>query len=144
MKTLCPFFLCTSEYNFVIRSQGECRETLNWLASHSFNSGNVVSSTQWKWLIQFTKSLSKYRCNKTLAFKYKFPGYKITSLKKCLLTKNCGCCSCSQKISCCTGVVSTCRLHFRNVQVLFITEISFITRTPRNCRSWVSFHCTFK
>ena len=120
-----------------MRSQGEVTETQNvsqnWLTSHSCNSGHVASPTQ------------RENNNKTHALMCKFPGYKTTSVKKCPLTKNCSCCGYSQIISCCTGVVGTCGLHIRNIQVLFITgKISFITRTPRNCRCWVSFHFTFK
>ena len=77
--------------------------------------------------------------------KNKLPGCNTTRIKKCPLTKNCGCWVYSQIIFCCTGVVGMHRLHFRNIQVLFITrKISYITRTPGNCRRWVSFHFTFK
>ena len=120
-----------------MRSQGEVTETLNvsqnWLTSHSCNSGHVASPTQ------------RENNNKAHALMCTFPGYKTTSVKKCPLTKNCSCCGYSQIISCCTGVVGMCGLHVRNIQVLFITgKISFVTRTPRNCRCWVSFHFTFK
>ena len=73
----------------------------------------------------------------------RFPSYKTASIKECPLTKKCGCWISTQCIGCCTGVVGTCSLHFRNIQVLRITEIIFyITRAPRNCRCWVSFHFT--
>lgn len=111
----------------------------NWLASHSCYSGHDV-----QYFLLKGSDWFKYTY-KAWELKNKLPGCKTTRIKKCPLTKNCDCWVYSQIISCRTGVVGTRRLHFRNIQVLFITEkISFITRTPRNCRCWVSFHFTVK
>ena len=124
----------------------------------STHSARVVPSTYFQMFVFATlRSLIINRNNQGLSLvgpwtckihgskTCKIPGSKTTSLKRCLLTKNCSCFSYSQIISCCAGVVGTCRLNFRNIQVLFITEkIFYITRTPRNCRCWVSFRFTFK
>ena len=74
-----------------------------------------------------------------------FLATEVKVQKKCPLTKNCACWLFSQCIGCCTVEVGTCSLHFWNIQVLFITEnIWWITRTPRNCRFWISFHLADK
>ena len=67
------------------------------------------------------------------------------SKKKCQLTKLCGCWIYSQSIACSAVVVGQCSLHFWNIQVLLITRnMWWITRTPRNCWFWVSFHLAEK
>ena len=83
--------------------------------------------------------------NKAHALRCKLPSHKTSSMKKCPLTKKCGCWIYSHSIGCWTGVVGTCSLHTWNIQVSFVTENIFsITGTPRNDRCRVSFHLTDK